>query len=544
MSKAVYVGAVSSALRDLPDGYTQVQYIESSGTQYIDTGFKPNQDTRVVVDGQYTTSDSPAFLFAARNLSPIDNAFNVLMTGSAFRSDYDAENASFPSMPVGARYTFDKNRNICTIGDKSVTNTAATFQSSHELYLFCSNDGGRADYFAHARIYSARIYDNDVLVRDFVPCRNSGGTVGLYDMAGAVFYSGSGSGAFTAGSTVAAGAVAHKVKALYVGVDGIARKVKKVYIGVDGKARLCYAADPFASYSGKYTVSDVEVDGKPCKLYTLTTSGTLVLIDEIQYWMCGGGASGASVCEVYNSYASAWKVNAGTGGGGGYIKTGTLNEGLHVVTIGAGGAKTGGNRNNVHSAGAPTKIGANTAAGATAGKLPYYDADKRMAYDLTGSDGYSGGGGTGYAYTDDGYEGITDTFGKGVGNASLAYPFGLASLKAHSAGGGAGGLYLYEPPAYVKGGNGGSQGSNGIGAYDNPNLPYELYGIGGVYGGGNGGNPYKETDEESTGRPATFYGGGGGGGSYYLDKRYTPSHSAEGGGGAGYQGVVYLLAPV
>jgi hypothetical protein len=29
-----------------------------------------------------------------------------------------------------------------------------------------------------------------------------------------------------------------------------------------------------------------------------------------------------------------------------------------------------------------------------------------------------------------------------------------------------------------------------------------------------------------------------------LDKRYTPPHSAEGCGGAGYQGVVYLLAPV
>ena len=28
--------------------YTELEYIQSSGTQYIDTGFKPNQDTRVV----------------------------------------------------------------------------------------------------------------------------------------------------------------------------------------------------------------------------------------------------------------------------------------------------------------------------------------------------------------------------------------------------------------------------------------------------------------------------------------------------------------
>ena len=33
----------------LPEGYTEVQYIQSTGTQYVDTGFKPNQDSRVLI---------------------------------------------------------------------------------------------------------------------------------------------------------------------------------------------------------------------------------------------------------------------------------------------------------------------------------------------------------------------------------------------------------------------------------------------------------------------------------------------------------------
>ena len=37
-------------MRILPDGYTQLKYIESTGTQYINTGFKPNQDARVVAN--------------------------------------------------------------------------------------------------------------------------------------------------------------------------------------------------------------------------------------------------------------------------------------------------------------------------------------------------------------------------------------------------------------------------------------------------------------------------------------------------------------
>ena len=547
MSKAVYVGAVSSALRDLPDGYTQVQYIESSGTQYIDTGFKPNQDTRVVMDAQITASSlrTHAVIFGCRTTATT-GMFALGYAGhkspQSFRSDYGSDQKSFEaSVALNKRHMFDKSKSACAIDSNSVTNAASTFQVECNLFLFANNDAGAMNNATPMRLYSCRIYDGGSLVRDFVPCRNSGGTVGLYDMAGAVFYSGSGSGAFTAGSTVAAGAVAHKVKALYVGVDGIARKVKKAYVGVDGKARLCYAADPFASYSGKYTVSDVEVDGKPCKLYTLTTSGTLVLIDEIQYWMCGGGASGAAPCDKYSSQVGAYKKYAGGGGGGGYIKRGVLNGGSHVVTIGAGGAKTAHNENKMHSPGAATKIADISAEGATAGSLPYYEKDR--VYPPGNSNGYSGGGAAGYTWLDDGTDGADGTPGTGAGDAALAYPFGLTSLKAHSAGGGAGGICSYEPHGYVKGGNGGSKGSGGgQAAYDQQN-PYNLYGTGGAYGGGNGGDPYTKTMEGCTGRAANFYGGGGGGGSHWRDAR-PPAEYEYGYGGAGYQGVVYLLAPV
>ena len=40
----------------LPDGYTKLEYIESSGTQYINTGIVPKTTTRVVVDFSLTTT--------------------------------------------------------------------------------------------------------------------------------------------------------------------------------------------------------------------------------------------------------------------------------------------------------------------------------------------------------------------------------------------------------------------------------------------------------------------------------------------------------
>jgi len=41
----------------IPTSYTPVEYIESSGTQYIDTGYKPNNNTKAVFEGYLSGSN-------------------------------------------------------------------------------------------------------------------------------------------------------------------------------------------------------------------------------------------------------------------------------------------------------------------------------------------------------------------------------------------------------------------------------------------------------------------------------------------------------
>jgi hypothetical protein len=43
MAKGIYIG-------ELSERYTEVEYLQSSGTQYIDTGYKPGGDTRIVCE--------------------------------------------------------------------------------------------------------------------------------------------------------------------------------------------------------------------------------------------------------------------------------------------------------------------------------------------------------------------------------------------------------------------------------------------------------------------------------------------------------------
>lgn len=184
----------------LPNGYTRLTHIESNGTQYIDTGFKPSNNTRVVMDAQLTSGASSQFLFGTRTSSATVN-FNVLTNSTTeFRSDYGESKLNTTAVALTSRVTVDKNKNVCKINSTTITNSTSTFQCSLNLFLFAANNGGSAAYFGKVKHYSCQIYDNGTLVRDYVPCINSSGVAGLYDLVTSAFFGNSGSGSFVAGA--------------------------------------------------------------------------------------------------------------------------------------------------------------------------------------------------------------------------------------------------------------------------------------------------------------------------------------------------------
>lgn len=185
----------------LPDGYTELTYIQSSGAQYIDTGFKPNQDTRVVGDMQFlnNTSGNPASLFGYRK-SVSTQRYEFFQYNSLLYSPYNTSAGSTISMTTN-KISIDKNKGTTLVNGSALsTITYANFQCSGNLYLFAlNNNGSAANVNGNKRIYSCQIYDNGTLTRNFVPCKNPSGVVGMYDMVNNVFYQNSGTGTFTAG---------------------------------------------------------------------------------------------------------------------------------------------------------------------------------------------------------------------------------------------------------------------------------------------------------------------------------------------------------
>jgi len=89
------------------------------------------------------------------------------------------------------------------INDNLIKEVAVqSFNTNTNAYLFAINNAGTLQNYASMNLYSCEIYDNNVLVRNFIPCKNPEGVVGLYDSVNSQFYQNAGSGSFTAGPEI------------------------------------------------------------------------------------------------------------------------------------------------------------------------------------------------------------------------------------------------------------------------------------------------------------------------------------------------------
>lgn len=200
MGKVTFVGGnlfMTNPKLGLPSGYTKLTYIESSGTQYINTEFKPNQDTRVVMDAQILKDPgtSSVIYFGVRDNSVF---FELYKAGSSANLTflYNTVYSQYFTVDYTLRRTVEINKNTATVDGVTKSYAASTFQSTLPMFLCADNEYGTAKSITEMKLYSCQIYDNSTLIRDFIPCINPNGEIGLYDKVNHKFYGNSGTGTF------------------------------------------------------------------------------------------------------------------------------------------------------------------------------------------------------------------------------------------------------------------------------------------------------------------------------------------------------------
>ena len=184
--------------------YVLVEYLESTGTQYIDTEIKTNGDLKVLMDFEVSNTSNTQFYFGSR-IGVHQKSYTFLYYSNRFRSDYsnqaDVYTGNIESISGFPRFKIDMNKNITKIinNNYNITYTYSSFESDLNIYLFAINQNGKAYSYSSIKLYSFKLYDNDTLVRDFIPVIDSNSKPCLFDKVSRECYYNQGTGEFLYG---------------------------------------------------------------------------------------------------------------------------------------------------------------------------------------------------------------------------------------------------------------------------------------------------------------------------------------------------------
>lgn len=185
--------------------YTELEYIESTGTQSIDTGIVGNQDTGFEADfimtGPIEQSRYAGYVVGARQTWENSRfqlsgwkTYNGGQFGYGNNYNYD------PGIVQNQRCQVSvKNKVLTNASGQTYSLANITFSTSANLYLFvCKEPNGFAEY-GKLKLYSFKLYDNNTLVRDYIPVKDENDVVCLYDKVSETYFYNQGTGVFGAG---------------------------------------------------------------------------------------------------------------------------------------------------------------------------------------------------------------------------------------------------------------------------------------------------------------------------------------------------------
>ena len=200
MSRRRFIWQRAQAQSGLPDGYTALEYIQSSGTQYIDTGRKLTQDSDITIDfsivGEINRS---AGIFGSRqsasknNLTLFQNADVKVLSGDF--SEYQKHR--FTAASSLERTKIRMNKSGVWINDilKKSWSDVADFETPTNGLIFDVGNNNWTNSKAVMRLYSY----TDGNAQRLVPCLDANGVPCLYDLIGKTALYNQGAGSFTWG---------------------------------------------------------------------------------------------------------------------------------------------------------------------------------------------------------------------------------------------------------------------------------------------------------------------------------------------------------
>lgn len=204
----------------LPAGYTRLDFLQSTGAQYIDTGIVPSASHGLKIDHELM-NDNDTIPFGCRNNGSSDTRLYAL------RAPRMSTNGSYLGYGWGTWQALSPNaegRRVSSSLNWLNSGVAAwqgttqklpklPFTPTHSLFMFAANVSGTPSLLCSCRVWSTAISKGDSVVANFIPAIDPMGRPCMYDTISKQAYPNKGSGRFIAGVS-GVGALANILLAL------------------------------------------------------------------------------------------------------------------------------------------------------------------------------------------------------------------------------------------------------------------------------------------------------------------------------------------
>ena len=182
--------------RGLPAEYTRLEYIQSTGTQYIDTGIKQQDGDEVgLVYKQITLDTSYRNLFGAA-ASGSSGAFFISQTSSTTYVG-NVSNGNIPrdtnKHTLSWVTTSSSSQNVVIDGQTYVVSVLIIPTPNLNVMVFARN--ASQDKMI-GKVYGYYQKRNGEYLINLVPAKNSNNVIGMYDTVSGTFFTNSGTGDF------------------------------------------------------------------------------------------------------------------------------------------------------------------------------------------------------------------------------------------------------------------------------------------------------------------------------------------------------------
>lgn len=198
----------------LPDGYTEIEYVQANGTCYADTLYAPTRNVKFeskvylgsnvvtypTIWGARDVSNGPYGIYS-HNMSDglhwLVYTTEMVFSGTHYNKIYYVSNMNNNTINL-----YDENKQLLSSKSYSAQ-TSDRYSRTTYLFTLNRNGGTVSDCFSSGyRIYYLKFYENNELVCDIIPCKDKNNVVCFYEAVKKNVLYNKGSGSFIAGPEV------------------------------------------------------------------------------------------------------------------------------------------------------------------------------------------------------------------------------------------------------------------------------------------------------------------------------------------------------